>query len=43
MEFFSSLAVKKEISNEDVMTDKFMRFRLGGRERERERERGDNL
>ena len=36
LEFFSSLAVKKEISNEDVMTDKLMRFRLGGIERERE-------
>lgn len=33
LEFFSSLAVKKEISNEEVMTDKFMRFRLGGIER----------
>lgn len=34
LEFFSSVVVKKEITNEEVMTDKFLRFRLGGVERE---------
>lgn len=33
LEFFSSLSVKKEISDEGILEDKFMKFRLGGVER----------
>ena len=29
LEFFSSLSVKKEISDEGVLEDRFMKFRLG--------------